>query len=97
MLAITDPAGVVVRHIPLAAAEGLQDFRWDGTNDAGAAAPSGAYGISAAAIVGGKNQAITTFMNGTVNSVTLDASGSGVTLNTPELGAVALTSVRQIS
>jgi flagellar basal-body rod modification protein FlgD len=97
MLAITDPAGVVVRHIPLAAAEGLQDFRWDGANDAGAAAPSGAYGISAAAIVGGKNQAITTFMNGTVNSVTLDASGSGVTLNTPELGAVALTSVRQIS
>lgn len=97
MLAITDAAGVVIRHVPLSAAEGLQDFRWDGTNDAGAAAPAGAYGVSASAVVGGKNQAITTFMNGTVNSVTLDASGGGVTLNTPELGAIALTTVRQIS
>ena len=36
--------------------------------------------------VSGRNQAATTLLNGTVTSVTLDAAGGGVTLNTPELG-----------
>jgi flagellar basal-body rod modification protein FlgD len=97
MLTITDAAGVVVRHLPLPAGAGAQPFSWDGTTDAGVPAPSGIYGVTASAVVGGKNQAAATLLNGTVGSVTLDATGSGVTLNTPELGAVSLGNVKQIT
>jgi flagellar basal-body rod modification protein FlgD len=97
MLTITDAAGVVVRHIPVASGSGSQPFSWDGTTDSGGVAPSGTYGVSAAVVVGGRNQAAATLLNGTVSSVTLDANGSGVTVNTPELGAVALGNVKQIT
>ena len=96
MLTITDASGVVVRHLPVQSGAGNQSFSWDGTTDAGTAAPSGVYGVSATAVVGGQNQGATTLLNGTVTSVTLDASGSGVTVNTPELGAIALSNVKQI-
>jgi flagellar basal-body rod modification protein FlgD len=97
MLSVTDAAGVVVRHIPVSPASGAQSFSWDGTTDTGAAAPSGVYGVTAAAVVGGGNQAAATLLNGTVTSVTLDAAGSGVTVNTSELGAVALGNIKQIT
>jgi len=96
MLTITDAAGVAVRHMEVPANAASSSFSWDGTTDTGTSAPSGAYGVSAAAMVGGKNQAATTLLNGTVSSVTLSASGSGVSLNTPELGTVALTNVKKI-
>jgi flagellar basal-body rod modification protein FlgD len=96
MLTITDAAGVAVRHMPVQNGPGLQSFSWDGTTDAGNSAPSGIYGVTAAAVVGGKNQGAVTLLNGTVSSVTLDASGAGVTVNTPELGAIALSNVKQI-
>ena len=96
MLTITDAAGVVVRHLPVAAGAGLQPFSWDGATDAGSSAPSGVYGVTATAVVGGKNQGAATLLNGTVSSVSLDASGTGVTVNTPELGAIALSNVKQI-
>jgi len=96
MLTITDASGVAVRHMPVRPGAGQQGFSWDGTTDAGTAAPGGVYGVTATAVVGGKNQGAVTLLNGTVSSVTLDASGSGVTVNTPELGAIALSSVKQI-
>ena len=78
------------------AGAGLQSFSWDGATDAGSPAPSGVYGVTATAVVGGKNQGAVTLLNGTVSSVSLDASGTGVTVNTPELGAIALSNVKQI-
>jgi len=93
---ITDASGVVVRHINVAAGTGLQSFSWDGTSDGGAAAPSGAYDVSANVNVGGTNQGAATLLDGTVMSVSLGSGASGITLNTPELGPVALSSVVEI-
>jgi len=101
-LTVTDASGAVVRHIAVSPNSGLQGFSWDGTTDGGAAAPTGLYNISASAVVSGATQGASTLIQGTVSSVSLGstagsgAAGSGVTLNTPELGPVALTSVQQI-
>ena len=62
----------------------------------GQAAPSGTYSIAANALVGGTTQAASTYITGTVQSVTLGASGESPTLNTPQLGPVALSAVQQI-
>ena len=96
-LTITDSAGAVVRHITASPGAGLQPFSWDGTTDSGSAAPSGTYHVGVSAIVNGTTQAATTLLNGTVTSVTLDPASGGVTLNTPELGPIALSNVKQIS
>ena len=95
-VAITDASGAVVRHLAIGTNTGAQAFSWDGTTDNGSAAPAGNYSVSATAAVGGATQAATTLLYGTVSSVTLGSAGSGVTLNTPELGSVALSSVQQI-
>ena len=96
-LTITDASGAVVRHITASPGAGLQPFSWDGTTDGGTPAASGTYNVGVSAIVNGRNQAATTLLNGTVTSVTLDPAGGGVTLNTPELGPIALSKVNQIS
>jgi flagellar basal-body rod modification protein FlgD len=78
------------------ASSGMQTFSWNGTGSNGQTMPSGTYAISAAAEVSGANQAATTYINGTVTSVTLGASGASPTLNTTQLGSVPLSSVQQI-
>jgi flagellar basal-body rod modification protein FlgD len=95
-LTITDASGAVVRRTSGTPGAGNQPFSWDGTTDGGAAAPAGTYTVTATAIVNGKTQAAATLLNGTVTSVSLAASGGGVTLNTPELGPIALSAVTQI-
>jgi flagellar basal-body rod modification protein FlgD len=95
-LVITNSAGVPVQELAAPAGEGLQSFSWDGTMANGAAAPSGTYGVTAIAEVGGQSEAVNTLLNGTVSSVSLNAAGTGATLNTPQLGAVALGTVQQI-
>lgn len=95
-LTVTNAAGVTVDKVAIPASQGLQSFTWDGTTSNGGAAPPGAYSVTATAVVGSTNEPATTYLNGTVASVTLDPSGSGVMLNTPQLGSVALSSVQQI-
>jgi flagellar basal-body rod modification protein FlgD len=75
---------------------GLQSFSWNGLTSNGQAAPSGTYNVAAAAEVGGTTEAASTLITGTVSSVTLGATGSSPTLNTPQLGPVALSAVQQI-
>jgi flagellar basal-body rod modification protein FlgD len=96
-VSIADANGNVVDTIALPAGSsgGLQGFSWSGTGSNGSALPSGNYSISAAATVGGATQAPATYLDATVSSVTLNASGNDVILNTPQLGAVALGSVQQ--
>ena len=95
-LTITDANGNVVGSMALPSSAGLQPFSWNGTNASGAAMPSGVYGVTATAEVGGTSEAATTYLSGTVSSVSLDSSGNSVLLNTPQLGSVALGSVLQI-
>jgi flagellar basal-body rod modification protein FlgD len=95
-LTITNSAGVVVDQQTVPSTSGLQNFSWNGTMSNGQQAPSGTYGVAANAIVGGASQTASTYINGTVSSVTLGTSGASPTLNTEQLGPVALSDVQQI-
>jgi flagellar basal-body rod modification protein FlgD len=95
-LTISDAAGQVLRHITVGTMAGQQAFRWDGKTDSGVQAAAGSYTLTATANVGGATQGLTTAVAARVSSVSLDSSGTGLTLNTPELGAVALNQVQQI-
>jgi flagellar basal-body rod modification protein FlgD len=94
---VTDSTGAVVAQIPVGTAAGLNNFTWDGTTLNGTPAPSGTYTFQPVANVGGSNTAPQTLLAGTVTSVTVGSNGSGMTLNTPQLGAVALSAVQQIN
>jgi flagellar basal-body rod modification protein FlgD len=95
-VSITDSAGQVVRHISLSTAAGTQNFSWDGRADNGARLAPGRYSFEVIAGVGGSNESLPLLLSGRVTSVSLSADGTSLTVNTPELGAVALGNVRQI-
>jgi flagellar basal-body rod modification protein FlgD len=98
LVSITDASGALVDQLAVpAGANGLAAFSWNGTTATGSAAPSGVYNVAATALVGGQQQSATTLLTGTVVSVSLAANGGGVSLNTPELGPVALGNVQQIN
>jgi len=96
---ISDSSGALVRQINLGAqAKGLANFSWDGKQADGSAAPAGVYTL-AAQYAGGASggTAATTYVNGTVQSVTMGAGQAGLTLNVSGLGSVPFSSVQQIS
>jgi flagellar basal-body rod modification protein FlgD len=95
-LTISDSSGQAVRHIALDPAAGDQAFIWDGRSDSGAQLPAGQYTLQAISTTGQANQSLETLLDGTVRSVSLDASGAGLTVNTAELGAIGLGNVREI-
>ena len=95
-LTVSNAAGAVVNQISVPATAGLQSFTWNGDMTNGQPAPSGTYTLTANAVVGGKSQTATTYVSGTVSSVTLGTAGESPTLNTSQLGAVSLSSVQQI-
>jgi flagellar basal-body rod modification protein FlgD len=95
-LTITNAAGAMVDQVQVPSGSGLQGFSWNGTALNGTALPSGTYGVTATAVVGGQTQAVPTLLNGTVQSVSLATGSNGVMLNTAELGSIALTAVQQI-
>jgi flagellar basal-body rod modification protein FlgD len=95
-LTVSNAAGAVVDQLSVPATAGLQSFTWNGNMSNGQPAPSGTYAVAANAVVGGKSETATTFISGTVSSVSLGATGQSPTLNTSQLGPVALSSVQQI-
>jgi flagellar basal-body rod modification protein FlgD len=95
-LTLSDASGQVIRHITVGTGAGQQAFSWDGKTDGGAQAAAGTYKLAATANVGGHTQALTTSVAARVQSVSLDSSGTNLTLNTSELGGVPLASVQQI-
>jgi flagellar basal-body rod modification protein FlgD len=95
-MTLTDASGQVVRHLTLATASGQQAFSWDGTTDTGGQASPGHYKLEAIANVGGANTALPVAVAARVGSVSIDPTGATLTLNTAELGAVALGDVQQI-
>src|SRR3984893_11835626 len=98
LLDVKDSAGVLVRQINLGAqSAGLTSFSWDGKAGNGSPAPAGTYTLSAqyaGATSGGT--AATTMVNGTVDSVSMGAGSTGLTLNVTGLGSVSFSSVNQI-
>jgi flagellar basal-body rod modification protein FlgD len=95
-VSVTDASGQVLKHINVGAGTGTQTFQWDGTDDTGKTVAAGQYSFQAVATSGTSNQSLATNLYGQVGSVSLSADGTGLTVNTAELGAVGLSSVLQI-
>jgi flagellar basal-body rod modification protein FlgD len=97
-LNISNSAGVLVKSINLGAqTTGLADFTWNGQASDGSAAPAGTYTLSAQVAGAASGTAVTTLVSGTVDSVTMGAGTTGLTLNVDGLGSVPFSSVQQIS
>lgn len=93
---VRDATGAVVRRIQSApAVGGLTEFAWDGRSDAGAAMAQGQYKIEALARFGGRAESAQLLLRSRVDSVTLDAAGRGLVLNTPN-GSLSLGAVRRV-
>jgi flagellar basal-body rod modification protein FlgD len=96
---ISDSSGALVRQINLGAqSTGLANFSWDGKLQDGSQAAAGKYTLSAQ-FAGAKSgaTAATTYVNGVVQSVTMGAGQTGLTLNVSGLGSVPFSGVKQIS
>ena len=95
---ISDSSGALVRQINLGAqSAGLANFSWDGKQQDGSQAPAGQYTLSAQIAGATSGTAATTYVNGTVQSVTMGAGQTGLTLNVSGFGSVAFSNVQQIS
>jgi flagellar basal-body rod modification protein FlgD len=98
-LSISDSSGALVSQINLGAqSAGLANFSWNGTMGNGSPAPAGTYTLTAqyAGATSGSTAA-TTLVNGTVESVSMGAGSTGLTLNVSGVGSVPFSSVQQIS
>jgi flagellar basal-body rod modification protein FlgD len=97
-LNIANSAGVLVQQINLGAqSAGLANFSWNGTQGDGSKAPPGQYTLTAQVAGVASGTAVGTYVNGTVQSVTMGAGTTGLTLNVAGLGSVPFSSVQQIS
>ena len=95
---ISNSAGVVVRTLDLKAQPaGLANFSWDGTMSNGAQAAAGTYTLSAGVQGVSSSTPVSTYVNGTIDSVTMGAGSTGLTLNVSGLGSVPYSSIQQIS
>jgi flagellar basal-body rod modification protein FlgD len=95
---VLDSGGNVVKQIAMGAqATGTAAFTWDGTEGNGAAAPAGTYSLAATVAGVSSKTAVTTYVNGTVESVTMGAGGTGLSLNVAGVGTVPYANIQQIS
>jgi flagellar basal-body rod modification protein FlgD len=98
-LSITNSSGTLVSQINLGAqSAGLANFSWNGTTVNGSQAPAGTYTLTAqyAGATSG-SAAATTLVNGTVESVSMGAGSTGLTLNVAGVGSVPFSGLQQIS
>jgi flagellar basal-body rod modification protein FlgD len=99
VLNISNSAGVLVKQIDLGAqSAGMTNFSWDGSTGTGAKAPADTYTLTAeyaGAAQGGT--AASTYVNGTVESVSMGSGSTGMTLNIAGVGSVPFSTVQTIS
>jgi len=98
-LGIVNAAGQTVDTIALGAqSAGQANFTWNGLNSSGVAMPAGTYTLTAtyAGQTTGSTAA-TTAVNGVVDSVSMGAGTTGMTLNVAGVGSVPVSSLLQIS
>ena len=92
---VRDASGALVRQISVEPQEGLTSFSWVGLDTRGARATAGSYSLEAVAQTGGRSESLETLLQRRVDSVTVDASGGGLTLNTAS-GSLGLGTVRRV-
>jgi len=94
---VIDSTGQLVRTLQVAPqSSGLTGFSWDGTTNSGGAAPPGTYAFLASAVSGGAPASVATYLQSTVNSVTIDPSTQTLSLNTNS-GTLSLSDVVQVN
>jgi flagellar basal-body rod modification protein FlgD len=94
---ITDASGQLVRRVDMGSqAAGEFPFQWDGTDDDGNAMPAGIYTVKAEMVQGNQTVSLDTDMVVNVQSVTVNGSGQGITLNLAGLGQIDFKSVKEI-
>lgn len=92
---VKNAAGTIVRTFGIGpGVVGLNNFQWDGKNDAGQSMPDGQYQFAVAAAASNQEVPATPLSYGLVNSVSM--SSMGVKLNTNLLGDVDVNSVRLV-
>jgi flagellar basal-body rod modification protein FlgD len=99
VLNVSDASGALVSQLNLGAqSAGLAGFSWNGLTSSGSQAPAGTYTLTAQyAGATSSSAAATTLVNGTVESVSMGAGSTGLTLNVAGIGSVPFSSVQQIS
>jgi flagellar basal-body rod modification protein FlgD len=95
-LVVRDSAGSLVKTQSIDTRAGLRGFTWDGSNNEGGTASSGAYKIEVIAKVGDKNVSLNTSMAAQVSSVALDPATGALTLDTDTLGEIAMSDVERV-
>src|SRR5260370_2389718 len=86
---ISDSSGALLRQINLGAqSTGLANFSWDGKLQDGSQAPAGQYTLSAQFAGSSGATAASTYVNGVVQSVTMGAGQTRLTLNVSVLGSL---------
>ena len=95
---VTDSSGALVRTLQVTpqSSSALTSFTWDGTTNAGIAAPAGTYTFSAVATAGGTQSSVPPYLQSTVSSVTIDPSTQTVYVNTSS-GTLPLSKVVQVN
>ena len=93
---VTDASGQLIRAFQVTPQAGLTGFTWDGLTNSGAAAPPGTYTFSAAAASGSAQASLSTYLQSTVNSVTIDPATQTLSLNTSS-GPLSLNDVVQVN
>lgn len=96
-LGVYDSAGALVRRISMGTQPaGMTQFQWDGLTDDGSYADPGVYQVRAEALYKGQTNALSTYVQADVRSVTLGSGGEGLTVDLGALGSVSFSQVRQI-
>lgn len=93
---VRDASGAVVRRAQVQpSVSGVTEMAWDGRADNGTVMPAGAYRIEALSRFGARGESAQVLLRSRVDSVTLDAAGGGIVLNTPN-GSLPLGAVRRV-
>ena len=93
---VRDASGAVVRRAQVQpSVSGVTEMAWDGRADNGAVMPAGAYRIEALSRFGARGESAQVLLRSRVDSVTLDAAGGGIVLNTTN-GSLPLGAVRRV-
>lgn len=94
VLRVSDINGSAVTSINLGPQNGgTSNFSWDGNTASGARAPSGAYVLTASAVINGVEQALPVQMYGRVDSVSVDPGDGQVNLQLQDGNRLALNNV----
>ncbi len=93
---VRDASGAVVRRAQVPpSVSGVTEMAWDGRADNGTVMPVGAYRIEALSRFGARGESAQVLLLSRVDSVTLDAAGRGIVLNTRN-GSLPLGAVRRV-